>query len=94
MQQSAVGKLVQFLAQQAQPDPLLSVLRAVDADGLQLPPEVVQDTDADGRSFLTRWLPSWTQSQQPAAPSMPEGGETQWQITTFGYSCQQASACP
>ncbi|KAK9863255.1 hypothetical protein WJX84_010814 [Apatococcus fuscideae] len=74
VQQSAAGKLLRFLAQQGQPDPLLSVLRAVDADALPVPADAMQDTDAEGRSFLTCWLPLWTQLQQPAAPSMPEGG--------------------
>ena len=73
--QSAVGKLVNFLAEQGQPDPLLSVLRAVETDGQQLPAEASQDRDAEGRSFLTRWMPSWIQSQQPDGPSMPEGGQ-------------------
>ncbi|KAK9868952.1 hypothetical protein WJX84_008719 [Apatococcus fuscideae] len=73
-QQSAVGKLITFLARQGQPDPLLAVLRAVDTDAQPLPVETMQDTDAEGRSFLTRWLPSWIQAQQPSAPSMPEGG--------------------
>lgn len=77
VQQSAVSKLLRFLAQQGQPDPLLSVLRAVDADAVPVPADAMQDTDSEGRSFLTRWLPSWTQSQQPAAPSMPEGGESE-----------------
>ena len=74
-QQSAVGKLITFLARQGQPDPLLAVLRAVDTDAQPLPVETMQDTDAEGRSFLTRWLPSWIQAQQPSAPSMPEGGQ-------------------
>ncbi len=85
--QSAVGKLVNFLAQQGQPDPLLSVLSAVDTDAQQLPPEATQERDADGRSFLTRWLPSWIQSQQPSGPSMPEGG-TLWLLPVVRISVQ------
>ena len=77
VQQSAVSKLLKFLAQQGQPDPLLSVLRAVDADAVPVPADAMQDTDPEGRSFLTRWLPSWIRSQQAAAPSMPEGGESE-----------------